>query len=365
MRPTVKEKYNLKSFEFSEAYLFFWDKLEKTNYFLETIIETRDRDIDDRELQDILEDPVPDGGWWNYAVNLIEKYGVVPKELMPETVNSSKSRWMNKTLNNLSRQYAAELREMAGEGKNMAALRQRKLEMMKAVYRLLVLHFGLPPQEFTWRTADKDAHLVEITGTPSEFYSEAVGFGLDRFAVLCDYPSYPYGDHYQLNFSTNMPETPDMHFINVDAQKLKKYAQISIEDSVPVWFGADAGWQMERDHGIMAADIYDYESLFNIRDKLNKADRIRYRATTPNHAMIFVGADTSGGKVLKWRVENSWGSDKGNKGYWTMYDNWFDRYVFTVIIDKKYLAPEDLKLFDRKPKKIPAWDPLRSQFFGR
>jgi bleomycin hydrolase len=362
MRPEVKEKYNLKSFEFSEAYLFFWDKLEKANYFLETVIETRDRDIDDRELQDILEDPVPDGGWWNYAVNLIEKYGAVPKELMPETQNSSNSRWMNKTLNNLARQDAAELREMAGQGKKPVALRERKMEMMKEIYRLLVFHFGLPPQKFTWRAKDKDGHLVEKTGTPSEFYRQVVGVDLNRFVVLCDYPSFPYGDHYQLNFCTNMPETPDMHFINVNIEKLKKYAQLSVEDSVPVWFGADVGWQMERDHGIMAAGIYDYKSLFDIQDGLNKADRIRYRGTTPNHAMIFVGADTSGGRVLKWRVENSWGSDRGNKGYWTLYDDWFDKYVFTVIIDKKYIAEEDLRLFDKKPKKIPAWDPLRNQF---
>jgi bleomycin hydrolase len=364
MRPEVKEKYKLKSFEFSEVYLFFWDKLEKANYFLETVIETRDRDIDDRELQDILDDPIPDGGWWNYAVNLIEKYGAVPKDLMPETANSSNSRWINKTLNNLARQDAVELRAMAGQGKKPVMLRQRKMEMMKDIYRLLVFHFGLPPQKFTWRAQDKDGHLVEKTATPVEFYRQVVGADLNRFVVLCDYPSFSYGDHYQLNFCTNMPETPDMHFINLNIERLKKYAALSVEDSVPVWFGADVGWQMERDHGIMAAGIYDYESLFDIQDRMNKADRIRYRVTTPNHAMLFVGADTSGGKVLKWRVENSWGSDKGNKGYWTLYDDWIDQYVFTVIIDKKYIADEDLRLFDRKPKKIPAWDPLRNRFLS-
>jgi bleomycin hydrolase len=362
MRPIVKEKYNLKSFEFSEAYLFFWDKLDKANYFLETIIETRSRDIDDRELQAILNDPIPDGGWWNYIVSLIEKYGVIPKELMPETVHSSKSNLMNKTLLNLARQDAAELREMSAQGTNENVLRDRKTEMLQDFYRLLVLYFGLPPQNFTWRIDDKDGKLIEKKYTPLEFYKEAVNLDLNQYVILCEYPSFPLNDFYQINFCTNMTEKPDMNFINLNSEKLKKYALISLNDTTPVWFAADVGWQMERDLGIMAADIYDYEVLFNIKDKMNKADRIRYRASNANHAMVFVGADTISGKVLKWRVENSWGSDAGKKGYWTMYDNWFDKYVFTVIIDKKYLTAEDLKLLERRPKKIPAWDPLRSSF---
>ncbi|OGC03605.1 hypothetical protein A2V82_10790 [candidate division KSB1 bacterium RBG_16_48_16] len=159
-----------------------------------------------------------------------------------------------------------------------------------------------------------------------------------------------------------MAEKPDMSFINLDTEKLKKYTLASLTNKTPVWFAADVGWQMERDLGIMAADIYDYNVLFKIKDEMNKADRIRYRVSNANHAMVFVGADTTNGTVLKWRGENSWGSEKGNKGYWTMYDNWFDKYVFTVIIEKKYLKTEDLKLLDRKPKRIPAWDPLRISF---
>jgi bleomycin hydrolase len=362
MRPIVKDKFNLKSFEFSEAYLFFWDKLDKANYFLETIIETRDRDIDDRELQAFLDNPIPDGGWWNYVVNLIEKYGVIPKPLMPETVSSSKSNLMNKTLFTLAKQDAVELRAMAGQGKSENSLRDRKMEMLQDFYRVLVLYFGIPPQSFTWRIEDKDGKLIEKKYTPAEFYKEAVNLDLSQYEILCNYPSFPLNDYYQVNFCTNMAEKPDMSFINLDAEKLKKYALASLTNKTPVWFGADVGWQMERDLGIMAADIYDYSALFSIKDEMNKADRIRYRVSNANHAMVFVGADTANGQVLKWRVENSWGSEKGNKGYWTMYDSWFDKYVFTVIIEKKYLKTEDLKILDRKPKRIPAWDPLRISF---
>jgi bleomycin hydrolase len=362
MRPKVIKKFKLSSFEFSQAYLFFWDKLDKANYFLETIIETRDRDIDDRELQAILSNPIPDGGWWNYVVNLIDKYGVIPKELMPETKNTSNSKMINKTMVNLARQNAVELREMTRDGKTITSLRERKLEMLKDYYRLLVLHFGIPPEKFIWRIEDKDGDLIENKYTPLEFYNDVVGLDLNQYVIICDYPSFPYNDHYQINFCTNMTEKPDMNFINLDIEQLKLYALVSLQDSTPVWFAADASWQMEHDHGIMAVDIYDYESLFGIKDKMKKADRIRYRASMANHAMVFVAADISEEKALKWRVENSWGSEKGNKGYWTMYDSWFDKYVFTIIIDKKFIKKEDLKLLEKKPNKIPAWDPLRMNF---
>ena len=184
MRPKVIEKFRLSSFEFSQAYLFFWDKLDKANYFLETIIETRDRDIDDRELQAILSNPIPDGGWWNYAVNLIEKYGVIPKELMPETENTSNSRMINKTMVNLARQNAVELREMAREGKTVRSLRERKLEMLKVYYRLLILHFGIPPENFTWRVEDKEGDLIEKKYTPLEFYSDVVGLDLNQYVII-------------------------------------------------------------------------------------------------------------------------------------------------------------------------------------
>lgn len=362
MRPTVRQKFNVSSFKFSELYLFFWDKLEKANLFLETIIETRRRDIDDRELQALLHSPVPDGGWWNYAANIIEKYGAVPKSIMPETANSSKTRGMNKAIQNLMRRNAAELRRLSQKGTKESALRLRKVEMLKDVYKLLVLHLGIPPQKFTWRYEDKDKKLIEKEYTPLEFYKEAAGFDLSQYITIADHPVYTYNKHYQINYCRNLFETPDMNFINIDINSLKQFALKSLKDNEPVWFGADVGWQMERDQGIMADGIYDYESLYGIKDDMTKAERFLYRTSIPNHAMAFVAADTVNGEAVKWRVENSWGTDKGDKGYWTMYDNWFDKYVYIVIINKKYL-PEDVQaILKTKPEKLPAWDPMRTCF---
>ncbi|MEJ2048230.1 MAG: C1 family peptidase [Calditrichota bacterium] len=360
MRPTARQKFNLKSFEFSQSYLFFWDKLEKSNMLLEAIIETRDRPVDDRELQVLLEDPVPDGGWWNYVVNLIEKYGVVPKEIMPETENSSKSKMMNKALETMVRQYAVELRAMHQAGKKIADLRTRKMEMLKNIYRLLVLHLGLPPDEFTWRYEDKDKNIVEKKYTPVQFYQEAVGFDLNQYITILDYPVYPYFQHFQIDYCRNMPDKADMDFINLDIQRIKEYVLKSLLDKEPVWFAADAGWQMERDNGIMEDGIYDYQSLYGFQEKMTKAERVQYHVSIPNHAMVFVAVDTSNGLATKWKVENSWGTDLGDKGYWTMYNNWFDKYVFTVIINKKYLPEKVLAILQTKPKTLPAWDPLRN-----
>ena len=360
MRPTARQKFNLKSFEFSQSYLFFWDKLEKSNMLLEAIIETCDRPVDDRELQVLLEDPVPDGGWWNYVVNLIEKYGVVPKEIMPETENSSKSKMMNKALETMVRQYAVELRAMHQAGKKIVELRTRKMEMLKNVYRLLVLHLGLPPDEFTWRYEDKDKNIVEKKYTPVQFYQEAVGFDLNQYVTILDYPVYPYFQHFQIDYCRNMPDKADMNFINLDIQQIKEYVLKSLLDKEPVWFAADAGWQMERDNGIMEDGIYDYQSLYGFQEKMTKAERVQYHVSIPNHAMVFVAVDTSNGQTTKWKVENSWGTDLGDTGYWTMYNNWFDKYVFTVIINKKYLPEKVLAILQTRPKTLPAWDPLRN-----
>jgi bleomycin hydrolase len=362
MRPAVMKKYNLGEFEFSEVQLFFWDKFEKANMFLDAVIETRDRDIDDRELQALFGNPVPDGGWWNYVVALIEKYGAVPKEIMPETENSSKTRMMNRILNQMARHDAAELRKLAAKGTKESALRKRKDEMMGKYYRILALHLGVPPSEFTWRYKDKEKNIVEKKYTPQSFYSEAVGVDLAEYVTLLDHPVYEHDKYYELHFCRNMTGMPDMDFVNLEPARLKEFALASVLDTLPVWFAADIGKENDSEHGILAVGIFDYGSLYNIEADLSKRERVQLRASTPNHAMAFVGVDTTGAGPAKWLVENSWGAKSGNKGMWSMYDDWFDNYVFSVIIHKRYLTKDVLALLETKPTVIPAWDPMRDAF---
>jgi bleomycin hydrolase len=362
MRPAVIKKYNLSEFEFSQNYLFFWDKLEKANLFLDAVIDLHDKPLDDRELQTLVKDPIPDGGWWSYVVSLIDKYGAVPKEIMPETNNSSSTGPMNRLLERLVRRDAVELRAMAAKGAKPAALQARKVEMLKDVYRLLVLHLGVPPQEFTWRYEDKDNKIGEANYTPVSFYRDVVGVDLGDYVSIFDHPAYPYNKYYRIKYCRNMSEIPDMDFVNIDAKAFKGYVLKMLLAGEPVWFAADVGADMYRKDGIMEPGIYDYKSLFGIDMDLTKAQMILTFDSSPNHAMVFVGADTLGGTPVKWRVENSWGADVGDKGYWTMYDGWFDRYVYSVIVNRKYLPDDVLALLKTTPEVLPAWDPMRELF---
>jgi bleomycin hydrolase len=362
MRPTVMEKFDVEQFEFSENHLFFWDKLEKANMFLEAIIETKDADIDDRELQTLLKDPIPDGGWWSYVVGLIEKYGAVPKGVMPETKNSSNTRYMNATLNSMARSFAAELRGMAAKGAGVDALRDRKMEMLKDVYRVLALHLGVPPDAFTWRYEDKDKKIREARYTPQSFYREAVGVDLADYVTLFDHAAHAYDKYFQIKYCRNMPDRPDMTFINIEAGRLREFTLASVLAGDPVWFAADVGKENDYKNGIMAVGTYDYDALMGVGADLSKADRISYGESTPNHAMAFIGVDMKDGEPAKWLVENSWGTDRGNKGLWSMYNCWFDEYVYTVIIHKKHLPKEVLALLGTEPEVLPAWDPMRSAF---
>ncbi len=365
MRPAVIEKYKLENFEFSENYLFFWDKLEKANMFLGAVVETAGRDIDDRELQALLVSPIPDGGWWNYVVDLIDKYGVVPKEFSQETKHTSSTGRMNDVLDRMARSDAAELRKMAAAGAKAENLSARKMEMLKDFYRVLVLHMGWPVEEFTWRVKDKDGQILEKKYTPKSFYDEAVGIDLKEYVAVVDYPAFAYDTYYEVNYCRGMYDRPDMGFVNMDAGELKKLALRAVQDNEPVWFSADIGKENDGENGILAVDMYDYDNLLGIDYELTKAEMIRYREGSPNHAMVFVGVDLKDGKPVKWRVENSWGTDRGNKGYWSMYDEWFSSYVFNVIVHKKHIPEKVVKLLDKEPVRLPAWDPLRSAFDGR
>lgn len=362
MRPSVIKKCNLSSFEFSENYLFFWDKLEKADMFLEAMIELSDKPLDDREVEVLVKDPIPDGGWWSYVVNLIAKYGAVPQEVMPETNSSSSTAEMNAVLARLLRKDAVELRRKAQRGADVQSLRKCKNEMLREVYRLLAFHLGVPPKEFVWRYEDKDGKVFESKQDPKSFYRDIVGVNLEEYVAIFDHAAYPYMKYYRIKFCRNMTGMPDMDFINLAAGDFKKYALEMLLAGEPVWFAADVGAENYRKGGVMQPGIYDFASLFGVDLELSKADKIRTFDSSPNHAMVLVGVDTAAAKPRKWRVENSWGSDAGKSGYWVMYDDWFDKYVYAVIVNKKYLPDNVLVLLSTRAEILPAWDPMRELF---
>jgi len=359
LRPRVIKKYNLASFEFSENHAFFWDKLEKANLFLEGILRTLDRPLDDRLVTWLLQNALPDGGQWNMVVDLIAKYGVVPVSVMPDTKHSSGTGELNRLIELKLRRDAAEIRRLKVEGKGIEELRGRKVAMLAEVYRLLAYHFGEPPTSFQWRFKDKDDKLSELkTYTPRSFYAEVVGLDLSEYVLLYDCPAQPYGKLYRVDYDRDLQDRPSMTFANVPIDVLKNAALAQLLEGEPVWFGCDVGQEHLGDPGILETNIFDYESLLGVDLKLTKKERILYRDSIPSHAMVLQGVDVRDGKPVKWRVENSWGPDRGDKGYLAMYDGWFDEYVYSAIVHRKHLSEEVRRIFAEEPVTLPPWDPM-------
>jgi len=359
LRPAVMEKYKLNSFEFSQNYLAFWDKMEKANTFLEYIIAFRDRDPLDRELMRVLQDPFGDGGYWQYVVDLIDKYGVVPKDVMPETNSSSSTGSMNNLVCRKLRADAAHLRRLHAEGKSEAELRAAKNDMLAGVYRMLVVNLGEPPQNFPYRFENRDSVVSEMkTYTPQSFYKEFVGIDLKEYVDIYNDPSRDFGNHYTISMTRNMFDRDDIKYANADISILKEVAMKSLLDSEPVFFSCDVGKDQSRDKGIMALGLYDYDAIYDIDMSMTKAERSLYRESAANHAMVFVGVDVKENKPAKWMVENSWGSDKGSGGYWTLYDSWFTEHVYDVVVKKKYVPKEILDIYEKPLIVLPPWDPM-------
>ena len=363
MRIDLAQKYNLKEFEFSQNYFMFCDKLEKSNYFLENILKTLEESYDSRIMMYLLDSPIEDGGQWDMFVNLIEKYGVMPKSVMPESYQSSSSRMMNRFITRKLREFASTLRKMHIKGSSISTLKKTKESMLSTIYSMLCVCLGNPPDNFDWQVRDKKKKFIRfINLTPKDFYEKHVDVNLRDKVCLINAPmsNKKYNELYTVNYLGNVVGGEIIKYANVDISIMKKAAIKSIQNNEAVWFGCDVGKMFHRDLGVMDMDLYDYESLFKTDFIMDKATRLEYGDSLMTHAMLFTGVDIKNDKSTKWRVENSWGIKGGNKGYYLMSDSWFDEYNYEVVVDKKYLPEKIIKLFDRKPIGLDPWDPMGS-----
>ena len=361
LRLEIVKNYNLSNFEFSQNYFMFWDKLEKANYFLENILKTLDQNYDSRLMMHLLQAPVQDGGQWDMFVNLIEKYGLVPKSVMPETNHSSKSSMMNYFLTHKLRECAFILRKSKKPRTTIKQLRSKKEEMMSVIYSLLCMFLGNPPIKFDWSIKDKNNKFTRFNNLdPLDFYHKFTKVKLKNKVCLIHAPmsNKKMNELYTIDFLGNVVGGNIIKYANVEINELKKAAIKSIKNDEAVWFGCDVGKMFNRELGIMDMDLYDYEKLFDTKFKMNKASRLEYGDSAMTHAMLFTGVDLKGNTPTKWRVENSWGDKNGDKGYYLMSDSWFDEYNYEVVVDKKYLSNKTLEIFNREPHNLEPWDPM-------
>lgn len=361
LRAGAMQKMGLKSFEFSQNYTMFCDKIERANYFLEAIIQTAARDVDDRTVAYIVTRPISDGGQWNMFVNLVRKHGLAPKPLMPETQSSSASGRMNSMLSSKLREAAKTLRDRFARGAAPDELRAEKERTLAVIYRILCIHLGTPPGRFTWQWTDQDRQFHrDAEMTPQAFAGAYVDLPLDDYVCLVHdpRPTSPTGRTFTVEYLGNVLEGGIVKYLNVGSDLMKELTRRSILNGEPVWFGCDTGKMSRRDLGIWDKDLYDYGALYDTAFPLDKAARLYYHETQMTHAMLFTGVDIVDNSVRRWRVENSWGEEPGRKGFFVMNDNWFDEYVFEIAARRSELPSELQEALAQEPIVLPAWDPM-------
>jgi bleomycin hydrolase len=361
LRVGAAKKLGVKDFEFSQNHLLFFDKLEKANHWLESILATADRDVDDRTVAHLLATPSEDGGQWNMFVALVLKHGLVPKTAMPETASSSNTRQLNRDLATVLRQAARDLRAHAAAGATPEELAEAKEDVLGTVHRLLAIHLGTPPESFLWQWKDSDKGFHrEGTMTPLEFADAYVTVPLADYVCIVNdpRPANPYGRTYTVEHLGNVVGAPPVTYLNVETDLMKRLASEAIVGGEPVWFGCDTGQMSNADLGLWDAGLYDRASVYGTTPDLGKADRLLHHESLMTHAMLFTGVDLVDDVPRRWRVENSWGTEKGDKGFMTMNDNWFGEHVFEIAVRRDALPDELRSALDAEPVVLPAWDPM-------
>ena len=357
LRARMIDKYDLPAMEFSQNYNSFYDLLEKSNLFLQAIIDTRSLPMDDRKVDWLIKNPIGDGGQFTGVSNLIMKYGVVPKEAMPETYQSNNTSGMLNILRQKLREYALELREL-----KPAETAARKEAMLSEVYRILAECVGVPPTSFEWTRYDKAGNVVsKKTYTPKSFYEEYIGEDLEgNYIMVMNDPSREYGKVYEIEYDRHVYDGENWVYLNLPIERIKEMAIASIKDNTAMYFSCDVGKFSNRSTGVLDINSFDYESLFRTTLPMDKKQRIQTYSSLSSHAMtlIAVDIDPETGKTKKWMVENSWGPSSGYQGNMIMTDEWFNEYMFRLVVEKKYVPADIMKMLDQKPIMLPSWDPM-------
>ena len=356
LRARMIDKYDLGDFQFSQSYVFFYDQLEKANLFLQGVIDTKDLPFDDRKVDWLFKNPLSDGGQFTGVSNLVTKYGLVPSNVMPESLSANSTSGMAGQLSNLLRQDGLKLRD-AGKKDDLYAM---KTAMLKDVYRILCLCLGEPPTEFTWARYDSKGNFVsEKQYTPLSFYKEFVNADLENnYVMLMNDPTREYYKVYEIDYDRHVYDGQNWVYVNLPVDRIKEMAIASIKDNTAMYFSCDVSKFLNRSKGVADLKNFDYGSLMGVEFTMDKKQRVMTHASGSSHAMTLKAVDIKNGKPVKWMVENSWGASSGYKGNIIMTDEWFNEYMFRLVVEKKYVPSDVLELLKQKPTMLPAWDPM-------
>lgn len=368
IRVPFMKTHNLEEFEFSQSYLFFWDKVERSNYFLHNIVKTARRGdaVDSRVVSFLLQDPIPDGGQWDMVLNLINRYGLMPKVCFPESYCSESSSRLNAILKSKLREYAQALRTLIAAGASDEQLQEKIKEQMTVIYRIIGVCLGIPPETFVWEYYDKSKNYNSVGPvTGLEFYEKYVKpyFNVDdKICLVTDpRPTNPFGKIYTVDCLGNVVGGRPTTYNNQPVELLMKVCAESIKSNEPVWFGCEVSKRFSGKSGMAEIKAHDFELMFgtDVQVTLSKADRLLYGESSMTHAMVFTAVSyDKENKISKFRVENSWGEDRGEKGYLVLDAEWYKEFVFEAVVDKKHVPADVLAAFDQDPIVLPAWDPM-------
>ena len=362
LRAKMIDKYDLPGMEFSQNYLFFYDQLEKANLFLQGVIDTKDLPFEDRKVDWLFSNPLSDGGQFTGVSNLITKYGLVPAEAMPETYQANNTSQMAMLIKLKLRENGLDLREAAANGASAKKLQAMKVEQLSEVYRMLALCLGEPVKEFEWIRCDKSNNIVSRkTYTPKSFYDEFIGEDLENnYIMIMNDPCREYGKVYEIDYDRHVYDGHNWVYVNLPVERIKEMAIASIKDNTAMYFSCDVGKFANSKKGVLDINNFDYESLMGVTFGMDKKERVQTHASGSSHAMTLIAVDIVDGKPVKWMVENSWGPSAGYQGNYIMTDEWFNEYMFRLVVEKKYVPEDVLKMLEQTPVQLPAWDPMFS-----
>ena len=369
LRAKMIDKYDLPGMEFSQNYLFFYDQLEKANLFLQGVIDTKDLPFEDRKVDWLFSNPLSDGGQFTGVSNLIVKYGLVPSDAMPETYQSNNTSNMASLIKLKLREDGLDLRKAYADGRAKigkgpkkdvekglktldAQLQKMKVEQLSEIYRMLALCLGEPVKEFMYEGKKY---------TPVSFYEEFIGEDLENnYVMIMNDPCREYGKVYEIDYDRHVYDGHNWLYVNLPVERIKEMAIASIKDNTAMYFSCDVGKFLDRKKGVLDIANFDYESLMGVTFGMDKKERVQTHASGSSHAMTLIAVDIceETGKPVKWMVENSWGPSSGYQGCLIMTDEWFNEYMFRLVVEKKYVPADVLEMLEQKPTLLPAWDPM-------